>query len=138
MRVLGSGCTTQLEPYIEQTLCDVIDLLSNSGLLCDRSDIQDLAADMVSHLGLTTNFTNGRPGYDWIRLFGKRWNKCFSKRAREGISYQRTKGLTKHNVELFFDKLQSLEDTYHFKPQNIWNCDESGFQGCKTKQSILC
>ena len=82
MRVLGSGCTTQLEPYIEQTLCDVIDLLSKSGLPCDRSDIQDLAADMVRHLDLTTRFTNGRPGYAWLRGFEERWNRCFSKRAR--------------------------------------------------------
>ena len=44
MQVLDSGCTTQLEPYIEQTLCDVMNLLSKSGLLCD---IQVLAADMV-------------------------------------------------------------------------------------------
>ena len=121
MTVVGSGCKTQLEPYIEQTLSDVIDLLSKSGLPLDRSDVQDLAADIVSVLGLTTNFTNGRPGIDWIRAFEKRWNHCFSRRAREGISYQRAQGLAKHNVELFFDKLQSLEDTYHFKPQNVWN-----------------
>ena len=136
--MIGTGCKTQLEPYIEQTLSDVIDMLSKSGLPCDRSDIQDLAADMVRELGLTTNFTNGRPGIEWMRLFEKRWNHCFSSRAREDNSYQRTKGLTKHNVELFFDKHQSLEDTYHFKPQNIWNCDESGFQGCKTKQKVYC
>ena len=101
MTVLGTGCTTQLEPYIEQTLSDVIDLLSKSGLPLDRSDVQDLAADMVKVLGLTTNFTDGRPGYEWIRLFEKRWNHCFSRRAREGISYQRAKGLTKQNVKLF-------------------------------------
>ena len=119
MKVIGSGRKTILDPVIEKSLCDCIDLLSDSGLPCDRSDIQDLAADMVRHLDLTTPFKNDRPGYDWLMGFENRRNRSFSKRAREGLSYQRYKGLSKHNVNSFFDKLQHLEDKYHFKPENI-------------------
>ena len=71
MKWIGSGSKTILDPVIEKTLCDVIDLLSDSGLPCDRSDIQDLAGDMVRHLNLTTPFKDDRPGYDWLRGFEK-------------------------------------------------------------------
>ena len=37
---------------MEQTLNDVIVVLSNAGLPLDRSDVQDLAADMVKSLGI--------------------------------------------------------------------------------------
>ena len=32
--------------------------------------------------------------------------------------------------------LQSLENQYHFLPENIWNADESGFQGTRAKQIV--
>ena len=70
-RVLGTGCTAQFEPYIEQ-ISDVVSVISIIALPLDRSDIQDLAADMVRTLNLKNIFTNGRPGIDWTGLYKKR------------------------------------------------------------------
>ena len=34
--------------------------------------------------------------------------------------------------------LEALDNEHHFLPENIWNADESGFMGSKTKQRVYC
>ena len=136
--VINIGCTTQLQPWMERDWCDVLTVLSKDALPLDRDDIQDLVAEMVNTLGLQTRFVNSRPGRDWVFGFERWWKDQFSRRGREGLSYQRATELTKHNIEVFYKLHESLEKKHMFKPENIWNADESGFQSCRTKQKVYC
>merc|ERR1711888_53039 len=135
---VGTGRTTVLPHWVERDLCDAICVLSGAALPLARGDIQDLAQCVVRGLGIKTPFTEGRPGPDWARGYEKRWKHRFSRRGREGLSYQRARGLTKHNINVFYDMLELLDKEHHFEPQNIWNCDESGFMGSKVKQKVYC
>ena len=134
--VLGSGRDIVLPQWVESDIVDAICVLSGSAMPLTRNDIQDLVQEVTTNLKLKTIFVNGRPGYDWCISFEKRWKHRFSRRTRIGLSYQRAKGLTQHNVNVFFDMLQKLQDQHQFLPENMWNADESGFQATKAKQMV--
>ena len=136
--VIGTGCKTELPTWVESDICDAICVLSGSALPLTRADIQDLAQEVTKELKLKTKFTDGRPGYDWCVSFEKRWRHRFTRRTRVGLSYQRANGFTEHNVNVFFDMLQKLNDDYKFLPENTWNGDESGFQATKAKSMVYC
>ena len=63
-------------------------------------------------------------GEDFVRGFLKR-HPDLSLRKPEAISLNRVFGL-KDNVKIYFSNLENLLDKYHFKPHQIFNCDESG------------
>ena len=75
-----------------------------------------------------TKFKDNRPGLDWCRAFEKRHKYRLAERKRKGLSYARASGLTEDNVRKSNKLWQDLVTENNVRPENIWNCDESGFQ----------
>lgn len=64
-------------------------------------------------------------GIDWVRGFLRR-NPDISLRKPENISLARIRGFNQEAVPEFFDNLRRLYDKNSYKPQNIYNLDETG------------
>ena len=71
----------------------------------------------------------------WIsnEIAGKDWLKSFMKRRRDSslripraTSIQRMPKFNPHNVNLFFDYLQKVLKRHIYRPNQIWNVDETG------------
>ena len=64
-------------------------------------------------------------GKEWYRGFMSRHAEL-SLRMPEPTSAARAQGFNKVAVGKFFDLLEELQDKYHFTPDRIFNCDETG------------
>ena len=64
-------------------------------------------------------------GRDFVSGFMKR-NKDLSLRKPQGVALNRIYGLSKIDVGLFFENLDSVLQQYLFEPHQIYNCDETG------------
>ncbi|XP_072022943.1 uncharacterized protein [Amphiura filiformis] len=67
-------------------------------------------------------------GIDWLDGFMKR-NETLSLRTPEATSLSRATSW--HNVDTFFNNLQTVLERHEFPPEKIWNLDETG---CTTVQ----
>lgn len=76
--------------------------------------------------------------YDWFYGFMNR-HKELSLRVPEATSLSRATAFNKHNVGLFFENLKSLLQRYSFRPDQIWNVDETGITTVhKPKKIVAC
>ena len=130
--LLSSGTTgtkTAIPLLVENDLVDIIVFLSDCGQNMDRAAVQDLVKSFLDHMNWkVTKFKDNRPGLDWCRAFEARHKDRLAKRKRMGLSYARASGLTDDNVKAFYELWQALVTENNISPENIWNCDESGFQ----------
>ena len=135
---LGSGHPTVFEPWEENLIIDVIVYLGEQGFPMGREEIKNMVQNYVKSSGKVTPFPNGRPGPDWTLLFEKRHKDRFTRRVREGLSYNRVASLTEENKDKFFDLYESIlnETNLMDRPFNIWNLDESGFQACEINAKV--
>ena len=133
---VGTGHSTMLPEWVERDLCDVLCVMSGAAVPLSRSDIQDLTQSVVKDLKLKTRFKDGRPGSRWALYFEARWRHRFTRRGREGLSYNRATGLTKHKTDVFYDMLEALQNEHNFAPEDTWNGDETGFMGSKVTQKV--
>lgn len=101
------------------------------GFPLDRSRIRQLAFKFAKKLGIDHRFNQETKmaGFPWLRSFLRR-NPDVSIRKSEGLSMARAKGLSRKAVGYFYDLLDSEIQKYGLrnKPQNFFNCDESGLQ----------
>ena len=129
---LGVGSATALPAWIERDIAGILVFHSDAGYPMRRPDLQDLVQSMIVQtrtVDLLNKFKDNRPGDDWARRFESEYCNVFTRRKKEGLTYKRAEGLTVENVDMFMDKLEYLQKTFHIKPQNMWNTDESGFSG---------
>lgn len=77
------------------------------------------------------NAERGMAGKDWIVGFARKWK--LSLRKPESTSLARLIGFNKVSVGLFFDIVSDLYKKYHFKPESIYNADETGVSTVPTK-----
>ena len=76
-------------------------------------------------------------GIDWLTNFRKRHH--ISLRTPEATSIARARGFNKAAVEAFYQNLREVNEKYHgFKPENIWNIDETGITSVAAHPRILC
>lgn len=79
---------------------------------------------------------NGIAGRDWYEGFMKR-HPQLSLRTPEQISIARAKAFNRENVDSFFANLSAVYESHHYRPDRVWNMDESGFPTVPTKVQKL-
>ncbi|XP_072394993.1 uncharacterized protein [Diabrotica undecimpunctata] len=65
-------------------------------------------------------------GLEWPRCFMKRYHNDISLRTPENTSISRSVVFNKLLIEDFFTKYVRVLEKYKFKPEQIWNLDETG------------
>ena len=114
---------------MENDIVDVIVFLSDCGQNMDRSAIRDLVKSFLDDMKWEVKcFRDNKPGLDWCSPFEERHKHKISRRKRQGLSYARASGLTDENVQKFYKLWQDVVKENNVRQENIWNCDESGFQ----------
>lgn len=102
-----------------------------------RRDITSLAFQLAKSNNIPNKFSVLREcaGKDWFYGFMQRHKHELSLREPTGTSFDRAKGFTKENVELFFNILESEYNEKKFSPTTIWNVDETGLSVVPSKIS---
>ena len=127
--ILGRGSKTALHELVEQDIAGVIAFMSDCGNPMNCECVCDLVQSFCEETGFNVpQSTINRLGVDWCQNFENRWSHVFARHKCEGLSYKRKQGLTQHNVDTFYSMFKKLVKDYNIKPENMWNCDESGFQ----------
>lgn len=79
---------------------------------------------------------NHAAGKDWMRGYFTR-NQTLSLRKPEPTSLSRSTSFNKTNVENFFNNLKTVYESKDFRPENIYNLDETGFTTVHRLQKIV-
>ncbi|CAF0898074.1 unnamed protein product [Didymodactylos carnosus] len=87
----------------------------------------------------TSRFSNGAPTRDWYYGFVKRWKDTLKLMNSMKLEKVRAQGVTTETVNGGFAKLHSvlLKLNLFDKPQQIYNCDELGFNDDPGKKKVL-
>ena len=86
---------------------------------------------------ISTPFKYNRPGRTWMIAFMKR-NKLLLKIASMICISQKSNTANLFVVYDFYDKLATIFDASpDLNPENIWNCDESGFPTDPGKSKVI-
>ena len=103
-----------------------IETMCRLGFSPTITELVSIVSDYVHKNSIETPFSDGRPGIDWLKAFMKR-NGLSLKKA-EMISAARKSATSDPFVIYdFYDLLEELLQKHRFEPDQIWNCDESGF-----------
>ncbi|KAM3963687.1 uncharacterized protein ACR2FA_002210 [Aphomia sociella] len=115
----------------EKRLVKHILKLGDAGFPPNRQAIRMLAYQFSEKLELKHNFdhVNEIAGGTWFQSFIER-NPELSIRQAEGLSLARAKGLSREEVNNFYDLLIKVltDNDLLDKPERIYNMDESGIQ----------
>ena len=83
-----------------------------------------------------TPFKNGIPGDGWLRWFKHR-HPDLTMRVSQALEASRANGLSKENVQSFYDNLNHLCTLHMYPPECVWNCDETGVQAGRNGGGIV-
>ncbi|KAJ8951729.1 hypothetical protein NQ318_012580 [Aromia moschata] len=124
------GRPTVLTKKEEQLIVHALSKLADWGFGLDRRQLQCCVQDYLKRIDRKNPFKNGLPGKDWLSGFEKRWKEQLSRRVAQNLPMNRAKACSDEILEDFYNKIkQAIErNKLENKPQNIFNCDESGFQ----------
>lgn len=115
----------------EKRLVKHILKLGEAGFPPNRQSIRMLAYQFAEKLELKHNFDHGNEmaGAAWFKSFIER-NPELSIRQAEGLSVARAKGVSREEVNNFYDLLIKVltENNLSAKPERLYNMDESGIQ----------
>ena len=86
---------------------------------------------------ISTPFKYDRPGRTWMKAFMKR-NKLSLKKASMICISRKSNTANPFVIYDFYDKLATIFDANpDLNPENIWNCDESGFLTEPGKSKVI-
>lgn len=110
----------------EKRLVQLINTLSDCGFAPSKSDVRSMAFEFVEKLKIPHKFNrkSRRAGYDWLKSFLER-NPELLIRQTEGLSSDKTQGMSKTDVAAFFALLEKIliEHDLLNKPSKIFNVD---------------
>ncbi|KAI5082385.1 hypothetical protein GOP47_0002128 [Adiantum capillus-veneris] len=124
------GPPTQLSNEEEDALLQWIFLKCESGHGVSVLDVKLKVAEICQTRH--TMFSNGIPGKSWWEGFRRRHpNLVF--RVSEGLDQSRASRFRLEIVKSLHENLLKLYTEHNYPPTNIWNEDETGFQGSRDK-----
>lgn len=134
------GRPTVLTKDEEQLIVHALVKLSDWGFGLDRFQLQICVQDYLRRIDRENPFKNGLPGKDWLAGFQKRWKNQLSRRIAQNLPKNRAEACSDEVMRDFAKKLKATIERNNLenKPQNIFNCDETGFQTDVGIQKILC
>ena len=124
LKAVGRPIT--IDKDAEQMLAKCIGTMCSLGFSPTRAQIMDLVQDYVRNHDLKTPFRDDRPGRDWLSAFMNR-NNLSLKKANMISSARKSATSNPFIIYDFYDVLEKLMREKKFKPEQVWNCDESGF-----------
>lgn len=123
------GPSSTLGVQNEKRLVQHIQRLEKSGFAPDRTTVRRIAFQFAEALKIDHKFNReeGLAGYEWLNSFLRR-NQELRIRSAEGLSLARAEGMSKKEVNSFFNILKDAfdENDFYNKPGNIFNIDETG------------
>ena len=138
--VLGTGKTCVFTKHQENLLCVFLVYCAAYGFPQTEPQFKDMVQSFVSFAKIKNPFKNGKPGRYWIEGFKKRNHNALRLRQREGLAIGRAKALTVINIYEFFTTIYKPiydQHDFQFKPQCIWNLDETAFQAQKSTRKVF-
>lgn len=134
------GRPTVLTKEEEELLVHSLVKLGEWGFGFDRLQLQLCVQDYLTRVDRINPFKNNLPGVDWCVAFEKRWKKEISRRVAQNLPKNRALAGASEIMDNFHTILMRLYDEcqLHNRPQNIFNCDETGFQTDVGKQKVIC
>jgi len=102
--------------------------------------MKDLAREYALTNEILRNGKQWVPGEDWLKEFRNRHKGALGFRIKNTISRQRSCSLNEKTLNDFYDILEEQFITLdlHRRPQNVFNCDESGFQSFSCRGKVFC
>lgn len=134
------GRPTVLTKQEEELLVHSLVKLGEWGYGFDRLQLRQCVQDYLRRIDRPNPFQNCLPGNDWCVMFENRWKNEISRRVAQNLPKNRALAGSKEVMEDFHDKLKLIMEKNNLqnKPQNIFNCDETGFQTEAGPQKVLC
>ncbi|XP_069685882.1 uncharacterized protein [Periplaneta americana] len=127
--VLTVGRKPVLSLDVERALATRLIYLSKRGFGLTPKTVRKYAYQYVSTREIQHNFNiqNEMAGEDWFQGFLRR-NPELSLRKSEGLSRARINGMTRDNVDQFYEQLKKLtiECNLEGRPECLYNQDETG------------
>ncbi|CAF1272071.1 unnamed protein product [Rotaria sp. Silwood1] len=132
------GRPTALRKTEEKHLVDLIITLQDYGELSTSDDVLKYATEFVHIMNLKSRFKNGEPTRDWYYGFIARWKDKLKIMNSSKIEKVRA-DVTMSTIDDWFAKLHSVLSKLDLfnKPQQLFNCDESGFRDDPGKKKVV-
>ena len=133
------GRPTTLSNTVEELIVHALIKLGDWGFGFTDNDLLGV---IKTYLDKTEQnvFVNNIPGKTFLKNFRERWKHRLSDRLAQNLPSNRAQSLTPAKIDDFFQMCLKYYDflDIHAKPQNIYNCDESGFSGNQGSKRVLC
>ena len=133
-QLVGSGRKPTFDIEQETELAKCISTLCQLGFSPTRAQIKDFVQEFVSLHEIKIPFKDGRPGKVWLSGFMKR-NGLSLKKANMICAARKSITSNPFIINDFYDTIERIIIENGLGPNQIWNCDESGFptdpQRCK-------
>ena len=121
-----TGRKQELSWEVEGALADCIGILCKHGFSPSIDDILNLVQENLEANNIKTSFVNNRPGRRWLDGFVKR-NSLSLKKANMITKTRKSATSNPFIIYQFYDMLEEVVRLNNIGPNQIWNCDETGF-----------
>jgi hypothetical protein len=129
---------TVLPKESEELIAHILIKLAEWGFGRNRNEVFDLVKDYLMEKKISNVFKDGKPGKKWYKLFLKRW-PMLSERKAQNISRERAVASTPEIINNFFEIVATVyAQIGEMDPQDVYNCDEIGFNGEQKAIKIIC
>lgn len=132
------GCVSTFTPEQENELEKHCIYLAKMFYGITPLELRKVAYDFAEKNGMKHKFNKNKQiaGKDWFQAYLKR-HPNLSIRKPEATSLGRISGFNRESVEKFFTNLNEVLLLYKFKPDRIYNVDETGISTVPTPSKIV-
>ena len=121
-----TGRKLSLDVETESVLVRYLQYMGTKGFPLTKKTLQVVTKQVVDKMRIKNPFGDHGPSRKWVRNFLKRHRRDLSLRTPDPIDVSRA-ALTQSDVDIFYDLVKNLCDDTNVQPQQIYNCDETGF-----------